>query len=50
MASSGYRLPPGVTAADVLARDAEILRSEGIEYPFPDFEEKLRQLAAENSA
>jgi hypothetical protein len=50
MASSGYRLPPGVTAVDILARDAEILRSEGIEYPYPDFTEKLQQLGAENAA
>jgi hypothetical protein len=50
MASGGYRLGPGVTAADILARDADILRSEGIEWPPPDFTEKLERLAAENAA
>jgi hypothetical protein len=34
---TGYRLPPGKTPEDVLARTAELLESEGIDPAWPGF-------------
>jgi len=37
--ATGYRLPPGQTMKDVLDMSAELLRSEGIDPTWRDFNE-----------